>query len=251
MAEHEHAGHRKRLLAKLESGALEDHEYLEALLFNAIPRMNTNGIAHRLLARFGSVERVFEATVDELKTVDGIGENAAQYLYLIGRIFQKMQESVDKNLFPRYYDEEEFVEFLKEQYKDAKKEFVDCFFIDEQGKIKQTFRFTTGQEFSVHILTNELDKKLAISHPYGLIVSHNHLKGSSTPSQADEETTMKLQVMCSLQNVRFCDHLIISPIDVYSYHSSGRLKDISHKYSMSSIIKTMQKDEQSLMKKFQ
>ena len=33
-----HEGHRGRLIAKFESGGLEEHEWLEGLLFNAYPR---------------------------------------------------------------------------------------------------------------------------------------------------------------------------------------------------------------------
>ena len=39
-----HEGHRKRMLERLEKaeGSLAEHELLEILLFNAIPRKNTN-----------------------------------------------------------------------------------------------------------------------------------------------------------------------------------------------------------------
>ena len=57
--ENVHAGHRQRLKNKyLSSGAdvLEPHELLELLLFYAVPRANTNPIAHALIKRFGSLK---------------------------------------------------------------------------------------------------------------------------------------------------------------------------------------------------
>ena len=236
MAEHEHAGHRKRLLAKLEKGALENHEYLEALLFNAIPRMNTNDIAHRLLSRFGSIQGVLEASVQELKSVKGIGENAAQYLCLIGKIFQSVSKEQENRVFPKKFEEDEFVEFLKTYYKDADKEYLDCFLLDEHARIKQTVRFTTGDTYSVDIATNELDKVLSINQPAAILLSHNHIKGNSTPSIEDEKTTCALQIMCHMQNIRFCDHFIVSPVEVFSYHASGRLKKISSDFAIRKII---------------
>lgn len=65
-----HHGHRKRLkkkFADLGGGAFDDHELLELLLFYSIPRSNTNEIAHRLMERFGSINRMAEASSDELK----------------------------------------------------------------------------------------------------------------------------------------------------------------------------------------
>ena len=54
----EHEGHRKRIIQKLETGALLDHELLEIMLFSMLPRRNTNDIAHRLLQKFGSIEEI-------------------------------------------------------------------------------------------------------------------------------------------------------------------------------------------------
>ena len=48
--------------AKFERNGFEDfaeHEILEYMLFDALPRVNTNDIAHRLLDKFGSLYAVF------------------------------------------------------------------------------------------------------------------------------------------------------------------------------------------------
>ena len=50
-----HEGHRARMKKKLlENGerSLADHELLEVLLYYAIPRRDTNELAHRLLKQF-------------------------------------------------------------------------------------------------------------------------------------------------------------------------------------------------------
>jgi DNA repair protein RadC len=85
----DHSGHRKRIIAKLDKNVLLEHELLEIFLFNAIPRRNTNDIAHRLLARFKSIRGVLDASVAELKTVEGVGENVAAYLVTAGAFFKK------------------------------------------------------------------------------------------------------------------------------------------------------------------
>lgn len=56
----DHAGHRQRLRERFRKGgadALPDYELLELLLFRALPRRDTKGIAKQLLARFGSLRR--------------------------------------------------------------------------------------------------------------------------------------------------------------------------------------------------
>ena len=78
-----HTRHRERMRTRfLDAGAeiLQDHELLEMLLYYAIPRRDTNPIAHRLIERFGRLDKLFAASAAELMQVDGIGENAAVLL---------------------------------------------------------------------------------------------------------------------------------------------------------------------------
>lgn len=68
-----HSGHRKRMRDRfLRDGidSLQDHEVLELLLFYAIPRQDTNELAHRLLAKFRTLSGVFDAPIEELKRVE-------------------------------------------------------------------------------------------------------------------------------------------------------------------------------------
>ena len=80
-----HDGHRDRLKEQFRQHGLEsftDIQALELLLFYGIPRRDTNPIAHALLERFGSFYQVLEASLNELQSVDGVGENAATLLKL-------------------------------------------------------------------------------------------------------------------------------------------------------------------------
>jgi DNA repair protein RadC len=58
-----HIGHRQRLKNRFKEEGLDnfdDHQVLELLLFHAIPRGDTNPIAHHLIKRFGSLSAVLE-----------------------------------------------------------------------------------------------------------------------------------------------------------------------------------------------
>lgn len=81
-----HSGHRERLRQRMMTygaDALCDHELLELILFYALPRVNTNDIAHILLNRFGTLNNVLNASAAELRTVSGIGSSAAEFIRLI------------------------------------------------------------------------------------------------------------------------------------------------------------------------
>jgi DNA repair protein RadC len=75
-----HDGHRERMKNRFQEHGLEnfdDPRVLELILFYALPRADVNPIAHGLMNKFGSLAAVFDAPVDELCKVSGIGENTA------------------------------------------------------------------------------------------------------------------------------------------------------------------------------
>ena len=84
-----HKGHRERLRQRFYEHGLDsfsDIEALELLLFYALPRRDTNELAHALLRSFGSFRAVMEAKMTDLMQVEGIGENAACLICLVAEL---------------------------------------------------------------------------------------------------------------------------------------------------------------------
>ena len=243
---HEHDGHRQRMLQKLKKQELSVQERLEILLFSVLPRRNTADVAHRLLSRFGRIENLFSASMAELAAIEGVGENAAAYLYNIGALFRAMQKpktttARTKKAFAGEFSTEKFLPYVNETCKNERDEFVAIFLLDENANIFKTHRFE-GDEEHVTFAPEKVAELILDYHPSGLVMVHNHLDENENASKADEETTKKVQLICSMHNVIFCDHIIYSKQGVYSYYMDGRLQDISNDYSMR-ITKAREEEE--------
>ena len=236
----EHDGHRQRIIEKLDKGGLQEHELLEILLFNAIPRRNTNDIAHRLLAAFGGIEGVFSASVEQLKTVDGVGDNVAAYLRCIG-IFYRTYRPKGERTYPLQFESATFTAYVREKYASEQTEVLDFYLLNGKREIFYVKRFTTNNLHSVRVSPEELTQ-LIVEHKshnlQGMVIVHNHLCKSCFPSPADDDMTNQCQVICSIHSVLLFDHFIYSPVGIYSYYGSGKMKEINRIYSIKALLES-------------
>ena len=231
----EHSGHRKRLIEKLGQGALLEHEVLEALLFNALPRKNTNDLAHRLLAEFGSVTAILDAPLDRLKSVDGVGDSVAAYLRCIGTFCSRYYAEY-KDRFPNLYDDQDFSTFVRREYTFLDVEVLDCFLLEKSGRILQRKRLAKGEKDFATISPEDFTAILAVRGVAGIILVHNHPSGFSTPTEADNALTKQVQLMCSFNNLLLCDHIVCGQEGVYSYYREGKLSAISRNCSIKKML---------------
>lgn len=226
----EHAGHRRRMIEKLKTDSLLEHELLEVLLFNALPRRNTNDLAHKLLGEFGSVKEILSAPIEQLTKVEGVGESVAAYLVCVGKLMSEYaSEFCDPRL--RVTDRSRFWRFLKKEYAKLAVEVFDVYLVDRDGCVFYKHRFTENSADAVQIEPTSFSKLLVDFSPSGVVCVHNHPSGEAMPSQADEAATQKMQMLCGINNVLFCDHIIYAAAGIYSYYLSGKLEEISEEFN--------------------
>ena len=221
-----HHGHRMRMIEKLRTDSLLDHECLEVLLFNGLPRKNTNELAHRLLSKFGTMDNVVRAPMDQVAEVEGVGMNIAGYIKLFGMIVQDFVER--KNAPPEYkglYDSKKFSQYLMEHFKEETFEIFEVYFLDEHRKVKSYYRFMGENNHTVMFKPEEFARALVSASPAGIVVAHNHPMGTCDPSVMDDENTRKCRRLCSMHNVMFCDHIVCGKNGCYSYYDNGKLKN--------------------------
>lgn len=234
-----HEGHRQRMFERLEGdGKLEDHELLEILLFYSLPRVNTNEIAHNLLDSFGDLSSVFDADVQKIKTVDGVGEKTARYLFLIGKLIKRISAAQPDDL-PYAYSYESFSDFLKQRYRSVQQEYAEIFAVKKNGELIHCRKFTSEELFRVDIPASEISAFIASFHPHDVILVHNHICGSPNPSKEDEFFTKKFCLYLDLCGIRLLDHYIVSPGGVYSFMREGRMEEIYRTCSAQNILKRL------------
>lgn len=81
-----HEGHRQRLRERFiaDPNSLTQVQILELLLTYAIPRRDVADLAQSLILRFEAIDKLFTASIESLRKIEGIGDNAATLGYARG-----------------------------------------------------------------------------------------------------------------------------------------------------------------------
>lgn len=221
-----HSGHRMRLKERcLKYGfrSLHDHEKLELLLFNVIPRRDTNPIAHNLLTKFGgSLARVFEASVDELKTVDGIGDNAAFFIHLLPSVAGAYAESkVKKGI--SLGTARELSNFVNSIFTGKTKETVSVICLDSNKNLIKYDFLEYGTVDEVNISIRKVTEYAIKANAVNIVLAHNHPNGSAMPSRADIDTTKQVEAALQALSLNLVDHIIITNNYCYSMKEMGNI----------------------------
>lgn len=219
-----HAGHRKRMLKRLieHEESLEDHELLEIVLYNVIPRRNTNEIAHRLLKEFGSLAAIFRADYKVLAAVPGVGEATAAYLQGLVVLRERVQRTQPAAL-SHGFNISELNTVVAARLQDLRFECIELYAVDKGGLVYGVDRYTSHKTDRASLTSENLIEFLYKYAPYSVLFAHNHLTENCNPSHDDDLFTRSMVAVCKVHNIRLLDHVIVSARGVYSYVLSNRM----------------------------
>lgn len=218
-----HDGHREKMRQRFLKGGLEhfaDHEALELLLYYAIPRRDTNPIAHALMERYGSLSAVLSAPVEDLKQVEGIGESAAVLLALAPALVRKARLAETE----RVMNTAELAGvYLLERFEGEKNEVVYQLCLDRKGKLLSCKRLGEGGIASAALDVRRLLENVILTQASAVILAHNHPSGVALPSEDDYTATERARAALETIGVQLTDHIIVADGDYVSMADSGYL----------------------------
>ncbi len=234
--ENVHDGHRQRMFEKLLNSpeSFAEHELVEILLYYSIPRRNTNEQAHRLLKTFGGIKGLFEASYNQLTSVEGIGRNTALLILTVGATLKKAGSALTKQI---RINKSNILEEIASDLIGQTSECVKLAFLDKSYKKIHEIFSTNFDAVTVGVKTKDFIDALVIYRPSYLIVVHNHPNAILVPSSADDFATKKLNALCELHGVNLIDHYIVNDeMKYYSYKDKGRLELIKAKSNIDTIL---------------
>lgn len=219
-----HDGHREKmrkrfLLSSLDSFA--SHEALELLLYYAIPRRDTNPIAHALMDRYGSLEEVFAAPMEDLQKVEGVGESAAILLKLVPQLVRKARLARVKLGDTILNGSGDAGDFLLDLFEGEQAEVVYQLCLDAKRKLLAYRKLSNGGVSMVDLDMRQLVSNALTTSATQVILAHNHPSGVALPSEADNAATEQAFYALKTIGVELVDHIIVADRDYVSLRDSG------------------------------
>ena len=209
-----HEGHRERMRKRfIEDGEhFETHELLELLLTYSIPRRDTNRTAHILLKRFGSYDGILSADMDELTSVEGVGQRTAMLMNVIGELSRRTEKSKKKDR--TVYDSEEKIgRLLIKKYQGKRREECHIMLFDGKHCMVGFKKLGEGTVNATHVVIRTAVEYAYKHRAVSTVISHNHPGGIACPT--DMRFTDGLRTAFRLMGINFDGHFIVAENDWY------------------------------------
>lgn len=221
--------------------ALLDHELLEVLLFYALPRKDTNPLAHKIIDQFGSIEKVFSATAEELKTVDGVGDKVAGLIVLSGKMSKIIANS--KKGKRRLSSFSDVKEELGEYFLGKKEEKFVLLLLDSKHYLITRLEISNDDRNHVATDAKALSKLFALHKPAFVVLAHNHPSGVLEPSLEDDLATKRIKLLCDLHGVVLLDHVVCTGENFFSYHLEGKMDVIKSDADLNKLLTNVKEND--------
>lgn len=216
-------GHRDRLRLRFVEGgaaALAEYELLELLLFMAIPRRDVKPLAKTLLNKFGSFAGVLNASLAELKDIDGISENTAIGLKTIQAAGHKLLQQ-DLRERPLLNSWTRLIEYCHAVMAHEGREQFRVLFLNKKNELLADEVQSTGTVDHTPAYPREIMKRALEIGATALVLVHNHPSGDTKPSDPDIDMTYAICAAAEPFKIVVHDHIIIGRKGHTSFKTEG------------------------------
>ena len=207
-----HAHHRQRMRERaMRNGYTDfaDHELLEMLLQQTIPRADTNPIAHALLDRFGSVRAAMDASVADLCGVAGIGNTSALQIKLTVELLRRYErDSLEQHTC--YNTLARVVRFLFPYFVGKSVETLYLMILNNRMNLIRCEQISEGTVNCTDSSVRKITQLVLANNGGCVVLAHNHPNGIATPSSMDLDMTDTLNNYLQTLGIPLVEHIVFA-----------------------------------------
>ena len=217
---------RERLAAHGAS-ALSNAELIAILLRTGLKGMNAVEVGRQLLARFGSLQSLALASVDDLCKVKGIGRDKAVTLVAAFALAQKMAKELQEES-PLLDNPENVVRLLRANNLAMDVETLQVLLLNTRQRLIRVVEISNGTVDTLLVHAREVFRAAISANASAIVLAHNHPSGDPTPSDADIKVTRDLIRAGHLLKIDVLDHIILGRATAERAKDYSSLKELGY-----------------------
>jgi DNA repair protein RadC len=195
-------------LAALGADALSHAELIAILLRTGLKGANAVEIGRQLLQKFGTLQALAQASVEDLRSVKGIGRDKAVTLMAAFALARKMAEELQHES-PVLDNPENVVRLLREKNLVKNVETLQVLLLNTRRKLIRVKEIADGTLDTLLVHPRQVFKAAIAANAAAVVLAHNHPSGDPTPSEADIKVTRDLIRAGQLLKIDVLDHVIL------------------------------------------
>jgi len=198
---------RERLVLE-GADSLSNAELIAILLRTGLEGYSAIHIAQQLLAKFGTLDGLARASLEELQQVKGVGRDKAVTLHAAFTLARKM--AAEKRAETPLLDTpERIADLLREESRSQEVEQFCVVLLNTRRRLIVLETVSQGTLDTLLVHPREVFKRAIAANASAVVLVHNHPSGDPTPSEADIKVTRDLIRAGQLLKIEVLDHVII------------------------------------------
>jgi DNA repair protein RadC len=208
-------------LVKFGEQALSAQELLQLILGRGIAGESVAVTAQKLLSHFGSLQKLSEASIEELSSVKGIGLAKATQIKAAFEIGRRLSTQVPAYKSKELTDPEKVYRLIKSKLKDYHKEHF--YIIALNSRNYSIAEVSVGSLNASVVHPREVFGEAISQNAASVILVHNHPSGDPEPSEDDLEITKRIVEAGKIMGIDVLDHIIITKTKAFSLKEENLL----------------------------
>lgn len=202
-------------LVKFGEHVLSAQELLQLILGRGVAGESVAVIAQKLITQFGSLQKLSEASVEELSSIKGIGLAKAAQIKAAFEIGNRLANQVPAYQSKELNNPESVCKLVRAKLKDYNKEHFYLISLNSRNYSVGEISIGTLDSNLVHpreVFSDAIKRRAA-----SVIMAHNHPSGDPEPSEDDLVITRRLVEGGKIMGIEIKDHIIVTKNGFFSF----------------------------------
>jgi DNA repair protein RadC len=203
---------------------LSDAELIAIQLQSGMAGTTALEIANQMLTGMGGLRGIYEASLEEMCQIKGIGRVRAIRLKAAFELGNRHLNSRRDEVRPVLRNPDDIVQLMEPELRYLSREEFHVILLDVRLRMIRKIKISRGGLAAAVVFPRDIFREAVKANAASIALVHNHPSGDAEPSPADLESTRKLMGLGEMMGIPVLDHLIVGSKGSISMRERGLIQ---------------------------